>query len=63
MTRDDRFRCEHGHAYYDGDQGVGSPFEDDHHDAKAGHGRMDVTSWDAWERDAYESGFWKGERP
>ena len=56
----DQYECTHGHAYYDGDRGVGSPFEDGWHDAKGHHGRMDVTSWDPWERHAYEGGFRAG---
>jgi len=57
----DQFTCEHGHRYYDGDQGVGSPYDDGWHDAQARHGRMDVTSWDPWERDAYEGGYRDGD--
>jgi hypothetical protein len=55
----DQYRCEHGHAYYDGDQGVGSPYDDGWHDAVAGHGKdaAVLSGWEPWEREAYESGY------
>jgi hypothetical protein len=57
-----QFVCEHGHAYYDGDQGLGDPGEDGYHDAVDNHGHADVTSWEEWERHAYEAG-WAGGSP
>jgi hypothetical protein len=70
----DQYRCEHGHAYYDGDQGVGSPRDDGFHDAQAQHvkphelndGPGDPTyCWEPWERNAYRSGYseWMGRWP
>jgi hypothetical protein len=55
----EQYRCEHGHAYYDGDQAVGSPYEDGWHDAVAGHGKdaAALSGWEPWERQAYESGY------
>jgi hypothetical protein len=57
----DLYRCEHGHAHYDGDQGAGSPYEDGRHHAAAGHGRDDgVADWEPWERVDYERGYLDG---
>jgi hypothetical protein len=53
----DQFRCEHGHAYYDGDQGVGSPYDDGLHDGLLHSYDFGVESWDDWERDQYDRGF------
>jgi hypothetical protein len=59
----DQYRCRHGHQYYDGDQGVGSPYDDGWHDAQARHERMDVTSLQPWERNSYEQGYADGGTP
>ena len=57
----DQYQCKHGHRYYDGDQGVGSPYDDGHHDATAQHGYDRGTDdYDPWERDAYAEGYRAG---
>jgi hypothetical protein len=54
----DQFQCEHGHRYYDGDQGVGSPYDDGWHDRRYHIHDDGVADYDPWgEREAYEQGF------
>lgn len=55
-----QYQCEHGHRYYDGDQGVGSPYDDGLHDSLLHSYDFGVESWDAWERDQYDRGFQAG---
>jgi hypothetical protein len=52
----DQYVCEHGHRYYDGDQGVGSPYDDGYHD-RLDHVHADIEAWEPAERDAYEAGW------
>jgi hypothetical protein len=60
-TMADQYQCEHGHAHYDGDQLVGSPYEDGRHHAMAEHGfDWDVASWERWERSDYLNGYIDG---
>jgi hypothetical protein len=61
----DVFQCaEHGHTYYDGDQGIGDPYQDGDHDGEF-HEHEDwrtLVDWEPWEREAYERGFAEGSR-
>lgn len=52
-----QYVCGHGHAYYDGDTGQGSPFEDGKHDAEWHPYDEDVESWEPWERAEYDRGY------
>jgi hypothetical protein len=57
----DVFQCaEHGHTYYDGDQGIGDPYEDGRHDGQHHEHDDGVADWDPRERAAYERGFAEG---
>jgi hypothetical protein len=58
----DQHRCaKHSHNYYDGDQGVGNPYLDGHHDGRYHEHDDGVVDWEDWERDAYEQGFADGQ--
>jgi hypothetical protein len=57
----DQYQCpEHGHAYYDGDRGVGDPYLDGKHDGRYHNHDDGVADWEPWEREAYEKGFANG---
>jgi hypothetical protein len=60
----DQFRCtEHGHAYYDGDQGAGDPHEDGYHNGRYHDPNWTAdwaADWEPWERAEYYRGYAKG---